>query len=44
MLCAGLLRGWKPQIIVEKASLFASRICEIEGAIPEQESFYAKSL
>jgi fructokinase len=44
MLCAGMLRGWKPQIIVEKASLFASRICEIEGAIPEQESFYAKSL
>ena len=40
MLCAGLLRGWKPQKIVEKASLFASRICEIEGAIPEQASFY----
>lgn len=44
MLCAGLLRGWKPQKIVEKASLFASRICEIEGAIPEQESFYEKLL
>ena len=44
MLCAGLLRGWKQQKIVEKASLFASRICEIEGAIPEQDSFYKKFL
>jgi len=44
MLCAGLLLGWKPQKIVEKASHFASRICEIEGAIPEQDSFYGKFL
>ena len=44
MLCAGLLRGWKQQKIVEKASLFASRICEIEGAIPEHDSFYEKFL
>jgi fructokinase len=44
MLCAGLLQGWKPQNIVEKASLFASRICEIEGAISEQDSFYEKFL
>ena len=44
MFCAGMLRGWKPQKIVEKASLFASRICEIEGAIPEHDSFYEKFL
>jgi len=44
MLCAGLLQGWKPQNIVEKASLFASRICEIEGTISEHDSFYEKFL
>jgi len=40
MLAAGLLRNWPPQEILQRASLFASRICEIKGAIPESSSFY----
>lgn len=40
MLAAGLLKNWRPQQILERASLFASRICEIKGAIPESSSFY----
>ena len=40
MLAAGMLKDWSPQAILERASLFASRICEIKGAIPESSSFY----
>jgi fructokinase len=40
MLAAGMLKNWPPQEILERASLFASRICEIKGAIPESSSFY----
>jgi fructokinase len=40
MLAAGMLKNWSPQVILERASLFASRICEIKGAIPESSSFY----
>ncbi|MGD2038653.1 MAG: carbohydrate kinase [Desulfobacterales bacterium] len=40
MLAAGMLKNWPPQVILERASLFASRICEIKGAIPESSSFY----
>jgi fructokinase len=40
MLAAGMLQNWSPQVILERASLFASRICEIKGAIPESSSFY----
>jgi fructokinase len=39
MLAAGVLKNWSPPVILERASLFASRICEIKGAIPES-SFY----
>jgi fructokinase len=39
MLAAGVLKNWSPPEILERASLFASRICEIKGAIPES-SFY----
>ena len=40
MLAAGLLEKWRPEEIVERASLFASRVCEIKGAIPDSASFY----
>ena len=40
MLAAGILNNWPPQDIVERASLFASRICEIKGAIPASAFFY----
>jgi len=40
MLAAGILRQWHPETIVHRASLFASQICKIEGAIPESVSFY----
>jgi fructokinase len=40
MLAAGILKNWQPQEILERAALFASRICEIKGAIPESSSFY----
>lgn len=40
MLAAGLLKKWPPEEILERALLFASRVCEIKGAIPESASFY----
>jgi fructokinase len=40
MLAAGLLKKWQPEEILERASLFASRVCEIKGAIPDSASFY----
>jgi len=40
MLAAGLLEKWRPEEIVGRASLFASRVCEIKGAIPDSASFY----
>jgi fructokinase len=40
MLAAGILRDWQPEEILLQASLFAARICEIKGAIPDSPSFY----
>jgi fructokinase len=40
MLVAGLLKKWRPAEILERASLFASRICEIKGAIPDTAYVY----
>jgi fructokinase len=40
MLAAGLLKKWRPEEILERASLFASRVCEIKGAIPDSATFY----
>jgi fructokinase len=40
MSAAGVLRNWQPQEILNQASRFASRICEIKGAIPDSASFY----
>jgi fructokinase len=40
MLAAGILKKWSPQKTLAMAATFASRICSIEGAIPESEEFY----
>jgi fructokinase len=40
MLAAGFLKKWRTEEILERASLFASRVCEIKGAIPDSASFY----
>jgi len=40
MLAAGLLKKWRTEEILERASLFASRVCEIKGAIPDSVTFY----
>jgi fructokinase len=40
MLAAGMLKNWQPQEILQRATVFASRICEIKGAIPESPLFY----
>ena len=40
MSAAGMLKNWQPQEILNQASLFSSRICEIKGAIPDSALFY----
>jgi fructokinase len=40
MLAAGILQNWSAPEILHRSSLFASRICEIKGAIPESSAFY----
>lgn len=36
----GLLRGWSPGVLVERAHDFAARICRVRGAIPDDRSPY----
>ena len=40
MLTAGYLAGWPKQTLIEKATDFASKICEFPGALPEDPEFY----
>jgi len=42
MLSIGYINKWPPEQILEKASEFAARICEIEGAVPANPNFYKK--
>jgi hypothetical protein len=42
MLSIGYINKWPPEQILEKASEFAARICEIEGAVPTDPNFYKK--
>lgn len=44
MLAAGILKKWPPQKTLSMAAEFASRLCAIEGAIPESPDFYAPVL
>ena len=40
----GQMRGWPLQMTLEKANTFASAICGIRGALPEQRDFYQHHL
>lgn len=40
VLAIGILQGWPPEQILEAATAFAAGVCEIEGAIPAEASFY----
>lgn len=40
MLAVGIIKAWEPSRMLSMASMFASRICEIRGAIPESREFY----
>lgn len=36
----GIARGWPWKLILERAVFFAARICENQGAVPEDKNFY----
>jgi fructokinase len=40
MLAVGYLNHWPPELILEKATDLAERICSIKGAIPKETDFY----
>ena len=40
MLATGLLFGWHRQEILQKASEFSAKVCEIPGALPSDPGFY----
>ncbi len=40
MLAAGILLQWAPERILSTAARFSSRVCAIEGAVPENDDFY----
>jgi len=42
ILSIGYINKWPLELILEKATEFAARICEIEGAVPTDPNFYKK--
>ena len=40
ILAVGIIKGWEPARMLSIASMFASRICENRGAIPESQESY----
>jgi fructokinase len=40
MLVIGMIKGWKPDRMLSMASMFASHICNIRGAVSESRDFY----
>lgn len=40
VVALGYLRNWDPGRILEEAAAFAARVCQIQGAIPENQDFY----
>ncbi len=42
IVAAGFIRGWEPQRILDIATRFSTRVCTIEGAIPQDFSFYSE--
>lgn len=41
MCIIGIVSGWSPLDMLEKANEFAAGICTLRGAVPEELSFYA---
>jgi len=41
MLAIGHMQKWHPKDILDTATEFACKICEIEGAIPQSKNFYS---
>ena len=44
ILAMGMLRSWKPQQILDNALFFASGICGVKGAIPQDNDIYTAAL
>jgi len=40
MLLIGIIKGWEPDRMLSMASMFASRMCKIRGAVPDSRDFY----
>ncbi|MBS3809155.1 MAG: hypothetical protein KGY38_03235 [Desulfobacterales bacterium] len=40
VLALGCLNDWPPQSILSAATEFSARVCQIQGAIPEDHAFY----
>ena len=40
MLLIGIIKGWEPDRMLSMASMFASRMCNIRGAVPDSRGFY----
>ncbi|MFW6080543.1 MAG: PfkB family carbohydrate kinase [Desulfosalsimonas sp.] len=40
VLALGYLKNWPPEKILSKATAFSAEICRIQGAVPEDRSFY----
>ena len=38
----GIIKGWSWELILERSVLFAGRICENKGAIPDDRNFYQR--
>ena len=40
ILAVGYLNSWQPELILDKATKLAEKICSIKGAIPKKAAFY----
>ena len=40
ILALGILKGWHPETILQRATSFAGAICQERGAIPQTDDFY----
>ncbi|NOY53346.1 MAG: carbohydrate kinase [Deltaproteobacteria bacterium] len=40
ILAMGILRGWAPELILDRAAEFAGAVCGLPGAVPDNGAFY----
>lgn len=40
VLALGVLSGWSPETILDRATEFAGAVCALQGAIPDEAAFY----